>query len=335
MKTEDLKRDYKMYLNQIKRQIPEILKNGPLKRKTIIDKAVELSPLTPDDKKDFRASGILALYRSIVGTALQRMQQYGDICVNDHNEISLSKKPSVIVREAEVARYIIELLKTGTLTAKEILLACIKYFGADKTPSASDDDDIDTLVRKLLPSLTKRGKLTYAYGKYSLSSDTMVIKKPTSLFEEFIAMLNSKGGEFFENYSALLLDNYYRSIDMNVGYCNVIGGSDDGGIDVMLQVSDQLGFEDKILVQCKQKTNSAVTLKELKEFVGAFYVEKGTRGIFMTTSRFHKEASKLFGQLHNIIPIDGPKLFELAKKCQCGLKADGEQYTVDKEFFAV
>ena len=126
MKTEDLKRDYKMYLNQIKRQIPEILKNGPLKRKTIIDKAVELSPLTPDDKKDFRASGILALYRSIVGTALQRMQQYGDICVNDHNEISLSKKPSVIVREAEVARYIIELLKTGTLTAKEILLALRK-----------------------------------------------------------------------------------------------------------------------------------------------------------------------------------------------------------------
>ena len=335
MTTEELKKNYKVYLHRIKEQIPGILDNGPLKRKTIIDKAVELSPLTPDDKKDFRASGVLALYRSIVGTALQRMQQYGDLKVNEHNEISLSKTPGVIVREAEVARYIIELLKTGTLTAKEILSDCIKYFGADKTPSVSDDDDIDTLVRKLLPSLTKRGKLVYAYGKYSLAPDTLVIRKPKSLFEEFITLLNSKGGEFFENFSALLLDRYYRDTGMNVGYCNVIGGSDDGGIDVMLEVSDQLGFEDKILVQCKQKTNSAVTLKELKEFVGAFYVEKGTRGIFMTTSRFHKEASKLFGQLNDIIPIDGPKLFELAKKCRCGLKEDGDGFVIDREFFTV
>ena len=60
--------------------------------------------------------------------------------------------------------------------------------------------------------------------------------------------------------------------------------------------------------------------KELKEFVGAFYVEKGTRGIFMTTSRFHKEASKLFGQLNDIIPIDGPKLFELAKYPELALE---------------
>ena len=333
MNTEELKRDYKLYLNKIKREIPEILKDGPIKRRELIDRAVARSPLSESEKLDFGASGVLAMYRSIVGNAIQKMEQYGDIIINTHNEVSLAKKPSVIVREAEVARYVIELLKNSTMTFKAIKEKAIVYFGADKTLSVSDDEDIEKILKSVLPDLARRGKVRMSYGKYSLCPDTIVIKKPKSLFEEFITLLNSKGGEYFENYSAMLLDKYYRAIGMKVGYCNVIGGSDDGGIDVVLTVSDQLGFEDKILVQCKQKSGSNVTLKELKEFVGAFYVEKGTRGIFMTTSRFNKDASLLFSELHDIIPIDGAKLFDIAKMCECGIKQGNGQYEMDKEFF--
>lgn len=333
MNTEELKRDYKLYLNKIKREIPEILKDGPIKRRELIDRAVARSPLSESEKLDFGASGVLAMYRSIVGNAIQKMEQYGDITFNAHNEIALAKEPSVIVREAEVARYVIELLKNSTLTFKAITEKAIVYFGADKTLSVSDDEDIENILKNVLPDLARRGKVIMSYGKYSLCSDTIVIKKPKSLFEEFIIMLNSKGGEYFENYSAMLLDKYYRTIGMKVGYCNVIGGSDDGGIDVILTISDQLGFEDKILVQCKQKSGSNVTLKELKEFVGAFYVEKGTRGIFMTTSRFNKDASLLFSELHDIIPIDGAKLFDIARICECGIKQNNGQYEIDKEFF--
>ena len=186
-----------------------------------------------------------------------------------------------------------------------------------------------------LGDLVRRQKLAFSYGKYTLSSDSIVIKKPKSLYEEFITLLNSKGGEFFENYSAMLLTKYYTSLGMTVGYCNVIGGSDDGGIDVILSVSDQLGFKDKILVQCKQKSGTFVTLKELKEFIGSFYVDKGTRGIFMTTSRFHKEASLLFSDVGTVIPIDGPKLFEIAKRSECGLKRQGADYVIDPEIFEI
>lgn len=333
LNSEELKKNYKLYLNKIKSEIPVILKDGPLKRKTLIDRIVAMSPLSEDDKGNLRASGTLALYRSIAGTAIQKMQKYGDIEVNEHNEISLHKEPGVIVQEAEAAKFIIELLKDRAMTSKEITSETLSYFGADRTLSHSDDENISETVNRLLPELTRRGKLRCSYGKYSRCPDTILIKKPKSLFEEFIILLNSKGGEYFENYSAMLLDKYYRLIGMNVGYCNVIGGSDDGGIDVMLTVSDQLGFEDKVVVQCKQKSGSNVTLKELKEFVGAFYVEKGTRGIFMTTSRFHKDAAKLFGELHDIVPIDSGKLFELAKKCCCGIKAENGEYKIDSEFF--
>lgn len=331
----ELKNDYKLYLKKVKREIPEVLKKGPMSRGALIDGLVALSPLSEADKKDMGASGALAMYRSIIGTAIKRLEQYGDISVSDHGEITLAKKPSVIVKETEIARYIIDFLKNKTYTAKDITKAALGYFGADATHSDADDESIAATVKRLLPDLVRRGKLTCAYGKYALCSDTIVIKRPRSLFEEFITLINARGGEFFENFSALLLDKYYRSLGMQVGYCNVIGGSDDGGIDVIMNVSDQLGFSDKILVQCKQKSGSNVTLKELKEFVGAYYVEKGTRGIFMTTSRFHKEASLLFAELNDIIPIDGPKLFDIAKRCECGIKLENGEYKIDGEFFAI
>ena len=334
MTNEELKKDYKLYLNKIKTEIPSLLKDGPMGRKALIDALVSLSPLTKEDKLDLGASGVLAQYRSIIGNAIKKMEQYGDISIDPHGQLSLKKKPLRIANEAEISRYIIEQVKEQTLTLKEITSRAVDYFGASNTITLDDDVGIEIMIRHLVSDLVRRNKLCYSYGKYTISPDTIVIKKPHSLFEEFITLLNSKGGEFFENYSAMLLEKYYTAIGMKVGYCNVIGGSDDGGIDVILTVSDQLGFNDKILVQCKQKTGSNVTLKELKEFVGAFYVDKGTRGIYMTTARFHKEASLLFNDLPDIIPIDGPKLFDIAKKCECGVKAVNGGYEIDREFFS-
>ena len=333
MTNEELKKDYKLYLNKIKTEIPSLLKDGTMGRKALIDALVSLSPLSAEDKLDLGASGVLAQYRSMIGNAIKKMEQYGDIAIDSHGQISLKKQPLRIANEAEISRYIIEQVKEQTLSLKEITSRAVDYFGASNTLTLDDDVGIEIMIRHLVSDLVRRNKLACSYGKYTISPDTIVIKKPRSLFEEFISLLNSKGGEFFENYSAMLLEKYYTAIGMKVGYCNVIGGSDDGGIDVILTVSDQLGFNDKILVQCKQKAGSNVTLKELKEFVGAFYVDKGTRGIFMTTSRFHKEASLLFNEMHDIVPIDGPKLFELAKHCECGLKPQNGAFVIDEELF--
>ena len=333
MTAQELKEGYGRYLKEIKAQIPELLEKEPLQRKALIDKLVALSPLSAEEKRDVSAGSALTQYKSIAGAAIKKLEAYGDLEISEGGTVTLKKKPEAIIREAEISRYIIECVKAQTLTAKQITEAALSYFGAERTPELADDVTVEVMVRRLLTDLVRRGKLAFSYGKYTISSDSIVIKKPRSLYEEFITLLNSRGGEFFENYSAILLDKYYTSLGMSVGYCNVIGGSDDGGIDVILTVSDQLGFKDKILVQCKQKSGSFVTLKELKEFIGAFYVDRGTRGIFMTTSRFHKEASLLFADVSNIIPIDGPKLFDIAKSCECGLKKEGVGFTVDREFF--
>ena len=241
----------------------------------------------------------------------------------------------MIIREAEIAPYIISLLKVRAMTGAEISESAKVYFGAADTLTLDDDRETERAVEKLLSQLTKSGKISGIGGRYSISSDMMLVKKPSSVFEEFISFLNSKGGEFFENYSAMLLEKYFLACGKLVSACNVIGGSDDGGIDVMLTTSDWLGFKDTVLVQCKQKTNSNVTLNEVKQFVGAFYVEKGTKGIFMTTSRFHRDATTVINGLADIVAIDGRKLYDIAKKCSCGITEMDGEYAVDYGFFGV
>lgn len=333
MTVDEIKKNYKPYLKRCKRDILEILKKGPTQRKSVIDGAVALSELTEAELKDRSAGGILALYRSIIGNALAEMQKYGDLTVDVNGLVTLKKKPAVIIKEAEIAPYIINLVGAKAMTGKEIVESASVYFGATETLTLEDDTAIEKTVNKLLSHLVKAGKISYIGGRYSIGSNMILVKKPTSVFEEFIAFLNSKGGEFFENYSAMLLERFFTSCGKLVGACNVIGGSDDGGIDVMLTTSDWLGFEDRVLVQCKQKSNSNVTLNEVKQFVGAFYVEKGTKGIYMTTSRFHKEATTVINGLADIVAIDGRKLFDIAKKCSCGIIEKDEEYAVDYGFF--
>ena len=335
MKVEEIKKNYKSYLTKCKRDIISILAKGPTERRSVIDGAVDLSELTDEEKKDRAAGGVLALYRSIVGNAFSEMQKYGDILTDAKGLVSLKKKPAVIIREAEIAPYIISLLKVRAMTGAEISESAKVYFGAADTLTLDDDRETERAVEKLLSQLTKSGKISGIGGRYSISSDMMLVKKPSSVFEEFISFLNSKGGEFFENYSAMLLEKYFLACGKLVSACNVIGGSDDGGIDVMLTTSDWLGFKDTVLVQCKQKTNSNVTLNEVKQFVGAFYVEKGTKGIFMTTSRFHRDATTVINGLADIVAIDGRKLYDIAKKCSCGITEMDGEYAVDYGFFGV
>lgn len=333
MTAEEIKVNYKAYLKKCKKDILEILKDGPVRRKVIIDKTVELSGMTDNELKNRAVGSPFSLYRSLVGSALADMKKYGDISIDEKEIVSLKKKPSVIIKEAEIAPYILNLLQSKAMTFSEITEKACVYFGASETLTLEDDDAIKRTVERLLPSLVKRGKVTSIGGRYSIGSDMILMKRPTSVFEEFISFLNSKGGEFFENYSAMLLERYFTACGKLVGACNVIGGSDDGGIDVMLTTSDELGFEDTVLVQCKQKATSNVTLNEVKQFVGAFYVEKGTKGIFITTARFHRDATTVINGLPDIVAIDGRKLFDIAKKCSCGITQNGVDYAVDYGFF--
>ena len=104
----------------------------------------------------------------------------------------------------------------------------------------------------------------------------------------------------------------------------VTGGSDDGGIDGIVETLDRLGYREVIYLQAKNRKKIQVTLKEVRGFYGALCAYGGSRGIFITTSFFHRDAEKFIKGIDNLIGIDGKKLYEISKKCAFGLISEGE-----------
>lgn len=85
--------------------------------------------------------------------------------------------------------------------------------------------------------------------------------------------------------------------------------SNDGGIDGVIN-EDRLGL-DVIYVQAKRWQN-AVGRKEIQSFVGALAGRQAHKGVFITTSDFHKSARDYARNLsQKVILIDGQKLAEL------------------------
>lgn len=125
----------------------------------------------------------------------------------------------------------------------------------------------------------------------------------------------SNSPSFFEHLVIDLL------LKMGYGYGKdsgvVTGKSHDGGIDGIIY-EDKLGL-DLIYIQAKRyDAKLSVGRKELQAFVGA--MESINKGIFITTSRFTKEAKSFIDrQQKNIKLIDGELLADLLVRYQIGI----------------
>ena len=142
--------------------------------------------------------------------------------------------------------------------------------------------------------------------------------------------LAQAGGEWFESYCVRLLREYYLSEGKTVDEGFVTGGSDDGGIDGMIHTTDDLGYRETILMQMKNR-HAVMTAKDVREFYGAVCAENGSRGIFITLSRFHPEAQKLLDKVDNLTGVNGDKLFEIVKRCRLGLVEKDGRLCIDEE----
>lgn len=97
----------------------------------------------------------------------------------------------------------------------------------------------------------------------------------------------------------------------------VTGKSRDAGIDGVIY-EDLLGFS-QICVQAKRWTDS-VGRPEVQQFYGALLGRAATKGVFITTSTFTKEARTYVVSLTpKVVLIDGCQLAELMYDCNLGV----------------
>ena len=141
-----------------------------------------------------------------------------------------------------------------------------------------------------------------------------------------------KGGEFFEAFSVKVLTEYFKYKNNKIVTSSVTGGSQDNGIDGIIELTDDLKKQTKILIQSKVRTKF-VTLKEVREFYGAFKSEKGDVGIFITNATFHKEALKFSKNLNDLVLVDDEILLNICNITNVGIKPFNDTYILDEDIF--
>jgi restriction system protein len=103
----------------------------------------------------------------------------------------------------------------------------------------------------------------------------------------------------------------------------VLGQPNDGGIDGIIPL-DKLGLE-KIYLQAKRyNLEHPVPASDIRDFIGALTINKGKagKGVFITTSRFTKDAIETAKGDHNhsVILIDGIELAKLMIENNVGIR---------------
>lgn len=147
---------------------------------------------------------------------------------------------------------------------------------------------------------------------------------------ELLELVRRSSPAFFEK---LVLD-----VLLAIGYgasqndLKQTGGSGDGGIDGVISL-DRLGLE-KVYVQAKRYAeDNVVGRPAVQSFAGAL-TGRG-KGVFITTSRFSKEAREWAARLESIVLVDGAQLGELMIDAEVGVSRR-ERYTlvdIDTDYF--
>lgn len=307
-----VKKNRQAFLARIKKQIILSLEKAPLTRRELVCEVLRRIGISEAECANNSVDGVGVLLRAYIGEVINEGINVGEI-INTDGALSL-KLNVIYLSNAEVKEHIKGILKDNTaFTKQQIFEECIRHFGADKTFSDSDDNIIRAFAGEFLARCERTGILTIEGGKYRLTPED---ENHLDSYDSFINEINENGGEYFERYGAMLIRKFYEKSGFTVTECAVTGGSDDGGVDIVVRTEDKLGFKDFIAVQAKARKNAHITVKEVREFIGAMHTTGANRGIYLTTSYFHEEAQKLIDQIPNVTKIDGGLLYQLAVECK-------------------
>ena len=156
-----------------------------------------------------------------------------------------------------------------------------------------------------------------------------------ALIDDVLSEVMKQSPLFFEHLVIKLLTQmgYGGSLE-DAG--TVTRTSGDEGIDGMIR-EDKLGF-DQIYIQAKRwDRNSTVGRPELQKFVGALAGQGASKGLFITTAQFTKEAKEYANKQHTTknVLVDGTSLAKLMIEYNIGVSVE-TTYSIkkiDSDFF--
>jgi restriction system protein len=172
-----------------------------------------------------------------------------------------------------------------------------------------------------LPTQTPLESLEIAYGKIR-----------EELQGELVERLKGESPAIFERIIIeLLVKMGYGGSRADAG--QAIGKSGDEGLDGIIK-EDRLGLA-VIYVQAK-RWSGTVGRPEIQKFAGALHGQHASKGIFITTSDFSRDAHDYVSKIGSkIVLIDGERLAELMIDFGVGVttEASYEVKRIDADFF--
>jgi len=135
--------------------------------------------------------------------------------------------------------------------------------------------------------------------------DTSYQQLRTTLAQDLLDRIKATPPAFFEQLVVdLLVAMGYGGSRRDAG--QAIGGSGDGGIDGIIK-EDRLGL-DFVYLQAK-RWDGTVSRPTIQGFAGSLEGQQARKGVFITTSRFSKDAEDYVKQIEKrIVLIDGEQL---------------------------
>ena len=156
----------------------------------------------------------------------------------------------------------------------------------------------------------------------------------TSLAEDVLDLVKKQTPQFFEVLVVQMMQAMgYGGWSKDSGSATQYTG--DGGIDGIIN-EDPLGLE-TIYLQAKRYTDAAVGRPDIQAFVGALEMKRARKGVFITTSRFSRDALEYVSLIEKkVVLIDGKQLAELMIKHNLGVsvKETYQVKAIDSDYFA-
>ncbi|MCT8988753.1 restriction endonuclease [Chelativorans sp. SCAU2101] len=155
-----------------------------------------------------------------------------------------------------------------------------------------------------------------------------------ALRDELISLLYQLSPQRFERVILdLLLAMGYGGGDLANGLMTKATG--DGGIDGIIH-EDALGL-DAVYVQAKRyAADNKVSRPDVQRFIGSLTGEGATKGVFVTTSDFSKEAHEYLHRVqHRVVLINGQRLAQLMIQHGVGVRVRQtyKVQSVDEDYF--
>jgi restriction system protein len=164
------------------------------------------------------------------------------------------------------------------------------------------------------------------------SLEAAFIELQETLVTELLQTIRKSSPEYFEKLVIdVLIKMGYGGSRREAG--QAMGKTGDEGIDGIIK-EDKLGL-DIIYIQAK-RWEGTVSRPEIQKFAGALQGQRARKGIFITTSRFSKEAIDYVNNIESkIILIDGQRLAELMIENNVGISsvASYEIKKIDSDYF--